>query len=71
MCSGASVMARLGRVVFGWGDPKMGCLGGAFSLHELPKLNHRVKVVSGVMEEECRAILQAYFRMKRAEPAGE
>ncbi|MGN0860439.1 MAG: tRNA adenosine(34) deaminase TadA [Candidatus Spyradosoma sp.] len=71
MCSGASVMARLGRVVFGWGDPKMGCLGGAFPLHELPKLNHRVKVVSGVMEEECRAILQAYFRMKRAESAGE
>ena len=65
MCSGASVMARLGRVVFAWGDPKMGCLGGAFPVHELPKLNHRVQVVSGVMEDECRAILQAYFKMKR------
>ena len=65
MCSGASVMARLGRVVFAWGDPKMGCLGGAFPMHELPKLNHRVQVVSGVMEDECRAILQAYFKMKR------
>lgn len=65
MCAGASVMARLGRVVFAWGDPKMGCLGGAFPLHELPKLNHRVSVVSGVMESECRAVLQAYFRKKR------
>ena len=65
MCSGASVMSRLGRVVFAWGDPKMGCLGGAFPVHELPKLNHRVQVVSGIMEDECRAILQAYFKMKR------
>ncbi len=69
MCSGASVMARLGRVVFAWGDPKMGCLGGAFPLHELPKLNHRVQVVSGIMEDECRAILQAYFKMKRGAAA--
>lgn len=66
MCSGASVMARLGRVIFAWGDPKMGGLGGAFSIHELPKLNHRVNVISGVLEEECRSILQAYFKLKRA-----
>lgn len=65
MCAGASVMSRLGKVVFGWGDPKMGCLGGATPLHALPQLNHRVEVVSGVLEEECRAILQAYFTMKR------
>ena len=69
MCSGASVMSRLGRVVFAWGDPKMGCLGGAFPVHELPKLNHRVQVVSGIMEDECRAILQAYFKMKRGTSA--
>lgn len=65
MCAGASVMARLGRVVFAWSDPKMGCLGGAFPLHDLPRLNHRLSVVSGVMEDECRAVLQAYFRFKR------
>lgn len=70
MCSGASVMARLGRVVFAWGDPKMGCLGGAFPLHELPNLNHRVQITSGVMEDECRAVLQAYFRQKREKPSG-
>ncbi|MDR2845622.1 MAG: tRNA adenosine(34) deaminase TadA [Puniceicoccales bacterium] len=67
MCAGASVMARLGRVVFGWGDPKMGCLGGAAAVHELPRLNHRVSVASGVLEDECRSILQAYFVMKRTE----
>lgn len=65
MCAGASVMARLGRVIFAWSDPKMGCLGGAFPLHELPRLNHRLNVVSGVMESECRDVLQAYFRFKR------
>ncbi len=66
MCSGATIMSRLGRVVFAWGDPKMGCLGGAYPVHSLPKLNHRVEVVGGVMESECRAVLQAYFSMKRA-----
>ncbi|MDR2512278.1 MAG: nucleoside deaminase [Puniceicoccales bacterium] len=65
MCAGATVMARLGRVVFAWGDPKMGCLGGAAAMHELPRLNHRVEVFSGVLEAECRSLLQAYFAMKR------
>ena len=65
MCSGASIMSRLGRVVFAWGDPKMGCLGGATAMHELPRLNHRVEVLSGVLEAECRSLLQAYFVMKR------
>ncbi|MDR2981063.1 MAG: nucleoside deaminase [Puniceicoccales bacterium] len=67
MCSGATIMSRLGRVVYAWGDPKMGCLGGAYPVHSLPRLNHRVEVVSGVLEEQCRAILQAYFAQKRAE----
>ena len=65
MCSGATIMSRLGRVVFAWGDPKMGCLGGAPPLHSLPKLNHRVEVTNGILEEPCREILQAYFNLKR------
>jgi len=65
MCSGATIMSRLSRVVFAWGDPKMGCMGGATPLHSLPKLNHRVTVTSGVLEEPCKEILQAYFNMKR------
>ena len=65
MCSGATIMSRLNRVVYAWGDPKMGCMGGAVELHSLPKLNHRVSVTSGVLEGPCREILQAYFNMKR------
>ena len=65
MCSGATIMSRLNRLVYAWGDPKMGCMGGAVELHSLPKLNHRVQVTSGVLEGPCREILQAYFNMKR------
>ncbi len=65
MCSGATIMSRLKRVVFAWGDPKMGCMGGATPLHSLPKLNHRVTVTAGVLEQPCKEILQAYFNLKR------
>ena len=65
MCSGATIMSRLGRVVYAWGDPKMGCMGGATALQALPKLNHRVNAVGGVLEAPCKEILQAYFNMKR------
>ncbi len=67
MCSGASIMARLSKVVYAVPDPKMGCLGGGTSLHELPQLNHRVVVEGGVLEAECKAVLQGYFQRKRAD----
>jgi tRNA(adenine34) deaminase len=67
MCAGASIMARLDAVVYAWGDPKMGCMGGATALHELPRLNHRVAVRSGVMEDACRTVLQTYFQIKRTD----
>jgi tRNA(adenine34) deaminase len=69
MCSGATLMARLKRVVYAVGDPKMGCLGGATDLNSLPRVNHHLEIARGVMEVECRDILQAYFRLKRADPA--
>jgi tRNA(adenine34) deaminase len=66
MCSGACLMARLGRVVYAVADPKMGCLGGAVDLNTLPRSNHRLVVqAGGVLEDECRALLQAFFRLKR------
>ncbi len=65
MCSGAVLMARIGRVVFAVGDPKMGCLGGATNLSGLPRVNHRCAITAGVLEVECRELLQAYFRLKR------
>jgi tRNA(adenine34) deaminase len=67
MCSGAMLMARLGRVVFAVSDPKMGCLGGAIDLNALPRVNHHCVVEYGVMEAECRELLQAYFKLKRSE----
>lgn len=67
MCSGAMLMARLGRVVFAVADPKMGCLGGATDLNALPRVNHHCAITCGVLESECRELLQAYFKLKRAE----
>ncbi|MBK8479476.1 MAG: nucleoside deaminase [Opitutaceae bacterium] len=66
MCSGATIMSRVKRVVFAVGDTKMGCLGGATDLAALPRVNHRPLRESGVLEEECRELLQTYFRLKRA-----
>jgi tRNA(adenine34) deaminase len=66
MCSGATLAGRLKRVVFAVADPKMGCLGGAADLNALPQANHHLEITRGIMEVECRDILQAYFRMKRA-----
>lgn len=67
MCSGASIMARISKVVYAVADPKMGCMGGATAVQELPRLNHRVEVDCGALEEECKAVLQEYFKRKRAE----
>jgi tRNA(adenine34) deaminase len=67
MCSGATLMSRLKRVCYAVPDPKMGCLGGAASVHELPKLNHHLKVQRGVLAPECHALLKAYFKEKREE----
>ena len=59
------LMARLKRVVFAVNDPKMGCLGGATDLNALPQANHHLEIGRGVMELECRDLLQAFFRTKR------
>lgn len=66
MCSGAMLMSRVQRVCFAVPDPKMGCLGGATNLNELPRVNHRVELTGGgVLEDECRELLQTFFRLKR------
>jgi len=66
MCSGAMLMSRVKRVCFAVPDPKMGCLGGATNLNDLPRVNHHVELTSGgVLETECRELLQAFFRTKR------
>jgi tRNA(adenine34) deaminase len=65
MCSGAALMARLSRVVYAVPDPKMGCLGGVTDLNGIDSLNHHFTLTRGVLEEECRELLRAFFRQKR------
>ena len=67
MCSGAMLMSRVKRVCYAVPDPKMGCLGGATNLNDLPRVNHRTDLqIGGVLETECREMLQAFFQLKRA-----
>ena len=66
MCSGALLMARVKRVCYAVSDPKMGCLGGATNLNDLPQVNHHFEITAGgVLEGECRELLQAFFRVRR------
>ena len=65
MCVGALVHARIGTLVFGAAEPRSGAVVSTIRGHELPGHNHRVAVVSGVREEECRALMQEFFREKR------
>jgi len=70
MCAGATLMSRLKRVCYAVPDPKMGCLGGATNLNDLPRVNHHLTVTAGgVLESECRELLQAFFKLKRTEEA--
>ena len=65
MCVGALVHARVREVVYGAAEPKTGALVSAVRGLELPGLNHRFDVVGGVCEEECRALMQAFFKERR------
>jgi tRNA(adenine34) deaminase len=64
MCVGAIVHARIGTVVYGVADPKGGAVRSLFDVNTLP-LNHSFEAVEGVLAEECRELLQAFFREKR------
>ena len=66
MCVGAMVHARVGTVVYGAAEPKAGALGSTIAAHELASLNHRLVAVGGVLEDECREVMQAFFRARRA-----
>jgi tRNA(adenine34) deaminase len=67
MCAGALAHVRIDRIVFGVSDPKAGACGGAFQLFDLPGLNHRCEITPGVLRDESLAILQDFFRKRRAE----
>ena len=65
MCAGAIVLARIDTVVWGLDDPKRGG-GTTFDIFAHPGINHHPKIVRGVMEEPCKAVLQSFFRARRA-----
>jgi tRNA(adenine34) deaminase len=61
------VHARIRRLVYGAREPKAGAIESAMRAHEHPALNHRIDAVGGVLEADCRAVVQAFFRERRAE----
>lgn len=65
MCVGAMVHARIGLVVFGAAEPKAGAVMSMTRAHELPSLNHRLQVLGGVLEAECREVMQGFFKTRR------
>jgi len=69
MCMGAIVHARVARVVFGAPDFKWGASGSLYNFAEDVRLNHRPKIIHGVCQDECRALMQEFFRSKRSKSA--
>jgi len=65
MCMGAALHARVARLVYGCADPKGGAAATLYRLGADPRLNHRIEVVGDLAAEECRALLQDFFRARR------
>jgi tRNA(adenine34) deaminase len=67
MCMGAIMNARLDTLVFGAFDPKCGAAGSVYNLPDDERLNHRITIISRIMEQECRDLMQGFFRERRRE----
>lgn len=65
MCMGAIINSRLDALIFGAFDLKTGAAGSLFNLSNNKRFNHRITVIPGIMEKECRELMQAFFREKR------
>ena len=65
MCVGAMVHARIARLVYGAPEPKAGAIESAMRAHEHPALNHRLEVIGGVLADESREVMQAFFQDRR------
>jgi len=65
MCAGAIVQSRLGKVIIGSMNPKAGCAGSVINLLQMKQFNHQVEMVTGVLEEECSAMLSGFFQELR------
>jgi tRNA(adenine34) deaminase len=65
MCAGAMIQARVARVVYGCAEPKGGAARSCFAIFDHPAVNHRTEVTSGILQEECVAVLQEFFSSRR------
>ena len=65
MCAGALIQARVPLLVYGAPDEKAGAVESHFHLCDAPQLNHRIEIIKGILEEECRALMQDFFRGRR------
>src|SRR5688500_11100481 len=65
MCVGAMIHARIARVIYGTREPKAGAIESAMRAHEHPALNHRLEAEGGLLEEECRSLIQEFFATRR------
>jgi tRNA(adenine34) deaminase len=65
MCAGAIVNARIKRLVYGATEPRQGAVNSVFQICTNSSLNHQVEVIAGVQEKECKALMQAFFKVRR------
>jgi tRNA(adenine34) deaminase len=65
MCAGALVNSRIRRLIYGASDPKAGAGGSVYNILCDTRLNHRIEVVPGVLEEQCSSLIKEYFKAKR------
>ena len=65
MCAGALIQARVGRLVYGARDERAGAVESHFRVCDTDFLNHRIEVTAGVLEEECRELMQEFFQARR------
>ena len=71
MCAGAIVWARIKKLCIGTMDPKAGACGSVFNIPQEERLNHYVEIETGIMQQECRGILKAFFRELRKKKSEE
>ncbi|MFC1677705.1 tRNA adenosine(34) deaminase TadA [Planctomycetota bacterium] len=65
MCAGALVLARLDRLVYGCDDPKTGAVKSLYNIVQDERLNHRLEVTAGILEDDCKRQLQSFFQSRR------
>lgn len=65
MCAGTLLQCRIGRIVYGAKDPKGGAIESSLRLFEAKNINHHPEIIGGVLQEECSAVISAYFKSKR------